>query len=238
MKKFTLLLVAVFCFSALQAQTARVQIIHNSADAAASEVDIYVDGALALPDFAFRTATPFIDLPATVEISIAVAPGNSTGVGDAIATFPVTLAENETYIVVADGIVSPSGYNPATPFNLEIFPVGQEAAANGNNTDLLVHHGSTDAPVVDVVEVGAGAGTIVNDIAYSEFQGYLELPTADYALEVRDETGTVTVAAYEAPLATLGLNAGPLLLLAGFKNPEATATPAPPLRPSVAKGAS
>lgn len=221
MKKFTLLLVVVLCFSALQAQTARVQIIHNSADAAAAEVDIYVDGGLAIDNFAFRTATEFIDLDADTPVDIAVAPGNSGGVGDAIAIFTFTLAADETYIVVADGIVSGTGYNPAQPFNLSVYPLGREAATDGNNTDILVHHGSTDAPTVDVVEVGAGAGTIVNDIAYTEFQGYLELPTADYALEVRDETGSVTVAAYEAPLATLGLSgAAAVAVASGFLDPS------------------
>lgn len=205
----------------LPSSTARVQVIHNSADAAASEVDVYIGGALALDDFAFRTATPFIDFPAGVETEIAVAPANSTGVGDAIATFPVTLDRTESYIVVADGIVSPTGYDPAPAFGLEVYATAREAASSGSNTDVLVHHGSTDAPTVDVVEVGVGAGTIVDDISYTEFQGYLELPTADYTLEVRDETGTVTVAAYEAPLATLALDGAAITVLAsGFLDPS------------------
>ncbi|PQB04106.1 hypothetical protein BST85_03710 [Aureitalea marina] len=202
------------------AQTADVQIIHNSADAAASTVDIYVDGNLALNDFAFRTATPFIPLDADVQIEIAVAPGDSDSVMDAIATFPVTLTSGETYVVVADGIVDTPNYNPAPGFNLEIYDMGQQAAGDPMNTDVLVHHGSTDAPTVDIVEVGAGAGTIVNDLSYTDFQGYLPLPTADYALEVRDQTGTVTVAAYEAPLATLGLDGAAVVAVAsGFLNP-------------------
>jgi hypothetical protein len=36
---------------------------------------------------------------------------------------------------------------------------------------------------------------------YADFAGYLELGTLDYTLEIRDETGEATVAAYEAPLA-------------------------------------
>ncbi|NND62368.1 MAG: DUF4397 domain-containing protein [Flavobacteriaceae bacterium] len=221
MKNYFFLMLSFLAFLTASAQTARVQIIHNSADAAASEVDIYVDGALAIDDFAFRTATPYIDLPADVQIDIDVAPGTSTGVGDSIANFPVTLTSGETYVVVADGIVSPTGYNPPTGFNLEIYPLGREAATVSTNTDVLVHHGSTDAPTVDVVEVGAGAGTIVDDITYSEFQGYLELPTADYAIEVRDATGTVTVAAYELPAATLGLDgAAAVAVASGFLDPS------------------
>lgn len=214
-----ILAVAVLSTTAFS-QTARVNIIHNSADAAAAQVDVYLDTALTLDDFTFRTETGFIDFPADVEVVIGVAPPDSTGPGDAIATFPVTLMSGETYIVVADGIVSPTGYDPIQPFGLQVFALGREAATNATNTDVLVHHGSTDAPTVDVVETGVGAGTIVDDITYSEFQGYLELPTADYVLEIRDETGTVGVAAFAAPLATLNLDGAALMVLAsGFLNP-------------------
>ena len=225
------LLLSLIAFAAVQvsfAQTARVQIIHNSADLAAAEVDIYVDGALALDDFAFRTATPFIDLPADSPIDIDVAPGNSTGVGDSIATFTFTLTSGETYIIAADGIVSPTGYNPPTAFNLEVYAMGREAATNPANTDLLVHHGSTDAPTVDIVEVGVGAGTIVNDLAYADYQGYLELPTANYELDIKDETGTVRVASYAAPLADLSLDGAALVAVAsGFLDPSVNSDGAP-----------
>jgi hypothetical protein len=204
----------------LPISTSRVQVIHNSADLAAAEVDIYVGGALALDNFAFRTATPFVDFPSSIPVDIAVAPANSSGAGDAIATFPVTLARNNTYVVVADGIVSESGYDPAPAFGLEVYDMGREVATDPANTDVLVHHGSTDAPTVDVVEVGVGAGTIVDDLAYTDFQGYLELPTDDYIIEVRDETGTVTVETYGAPLATLNLDGAAITVVAsGFLNP-------------------
>ncbi|PHR13238.1 MAG: hypothetical protein COA40_07035 [Aequorivita sp.] len=212
--------IALFSIASI-AQTARVQVIHNSADAAAAEVDVYINTDLALDDFAFRTATPFLDLPAGVEINIGIAPGNSTDVGDVLLTVPVTLTADEKYIVVADGIVSPTGYNPAPPLTLQVYPMAREMASNPANVDILVHHGSTDAPTVDVVETGVGAGTIVDDISYTEFQGYLELPTSDYVVEIRDASGTVGVAAYQAPLATLGLDGAALTVLAsGFLDPS------------------
>jgi len=212
--------IALFSIASI-AQTARVQVIHNSADAAAAEVDVYINTDLALDDFAFRTATPFLDLPAGVEINIGIAPGNSTDVGDVLLTVPVTLTADEKYIVVADGIVSPTGYNPAPPLTLQVYPMALEMASNPANVDILVHHGSTDAPTVDVVETGVGAGTIVDDISYTEFQGYLELPTSDYVVEIRDASGTVGVAAYQAPLATLGLDGAALTVLAsGFLDPS------------------
>lgn len=205
----------------LFAQTARVQVIHNSADALAAEVDVYIDAGLAIDNFAFRTATGFLDLPAGVEIELSIAPGNSMSVNDALITVPVTLMADEKYIVIADGIVSPTGYNPAPPVTLQVYAMAREAASNPSNTDVLVHHGSTDAPTVDVVETGVGAGTIVDDISYTEYQGYLELPTADYVLEIREETGTTGVAAFQAPLSTLSLDGAALVVIAsGFLDPS------------------
>ena len=205
----------------LKTQTARVQVIHNSADAAAETVDVYLNETLLIPNFEFRTASPFVDAPAGLEIELSVAPPNSSGVEDAIYTAPVTLSADETYIVVADGIVSGSGYNPPQAFGLQIYDMGRELADESGNTDVLVHHGSTDAPTVDIIETGVGAGTLVDNISYTEFQGYLELPTADYVLDVTDETGSVTVASYQAPLASLELDGAALVAVAtGFLDPS------------------
>ena len=206
----------------LPKSTARLQVIHNSADDIAGEVDIYLNGDLLLDNFAYRTATPFIDAPAGVNIEIAVAPGTSTDVGDAIAMFPLTLASRSTYIAVADGItgLSATEYTPAPAFGLEIYAMAREAAATEGNTDVLVHHGSTDAPTVDVFETSVPAGTIVDNAPYTAFSDYLELGTADYLLEIRNEAGDVTVAGYAAPLATLGLDDAAITVVAsGFLDP-------------------
>lgn len=228
LKSILLVLVTYVLFSnTIDAQTARLQVIHNSPDAAAATVDIWLTAgsgmpALLIDDFQFRTASAFIDAPAGVPLQVGVAPGNSMSAADTIANFTVTLTTNETYVVVANGIVSPMGYSPAPAFGLDIYGMGREAATMGTNTDLLVCHGSTDAPTVDVVEVGAGAGTIVDNASYQDFAGYLELPTADYALQIRTGEGNTTVAQFDAPLATLSLNgAAAVVVASGFLNPAA-----------------
>ena len=48
MKTPTLALSLILGASFAQAQTARVQVIHNSADAAAASVDVYLDNTLLL----------------------------------------------------------------------------------------------------------------------------------------------------------------------------------------------
>ncbi|OYQ47918.1 DUF4397 domain-containing protein, partial [Flavobacterium aurantiibacter] len=105
MKKFTSFAFLVFLFSVFgsYAQTARLQVIHNSPDAAAAEVDVYINGELELDNFAFRTATPFIDVAAGVPISIDVAPASSTSVAQSLYNLTTTLANGETYIAIANG---------------------------------------------------------------------------------------------------------------------------------------
>jgi hypothetical protein len=204
----------------LPSSMSRLEVIHNAADAAAEEVDVYLNGEMLIDNFEFRTTSGFIDAPAAMPLEIAVAGANSISVAGAIATFPVTLGSGKTYVVVANGIVSPSGYSPAPAFNLDIFDQGREAASMMGNTDVLVYHGSTDAPTVDVAETGVGAGTIVDDISYNNFQGYLELGTADYELTVQDMSGVTDVASFGAPLATLGLEGKAITVLAsGFLDP-------------------
>jgi hypothetical protein len=87
MKNFrTLGLTAALLLAAgvASAQTARVQVIHNCADAAAAQVDVWLNNTLLLDNFAFRTASPFVDAPAGVQFTVGIAPPNSTMASDAI----------------------------------------------------------------------------------------------------------------------------------------------------------
>ena len=225
MKKNTLLfmflgVIFLLITGNISAQTARLQIIHNSADAAAAVVDVWVNETKLLDNFAFRTATPFIDAPAGVLLNIGIAPPNSTSWTQSFSIKQVVLTEDVTYIAVAIGITSTSGYSPSPTFDVKVYPIGRETASQPGNTDVLVVHGATDAPTVDVYETSGDAVQIINNLTYSNVAGCLELPTADYVLEVRDETGITTVAAYQAPLETLGLEGAAITVVAsGFLNP-------------------
>ena len=201
--------------------TATLQIIHNCADLAVPTVDVWVNGALFVDNLDFRTATPFVEAPSDVPLTVGIAPGTSTNADQSVFTQTITLAAGESYIVVASGIVSATGYTPAQPFSLAIYDMAQQTATGGSaNTDVLVYHGSTDAPTVDVFESSVLNATAVNDISYGEYAGYLALPTADYSLQVRDEANSTIVAAYSAPLATLGLGGAAITVLAsGFLDP-------------------
>ena len=222
MKKITLFSVlSLFAITAGFAQNARVQVIHNSPDLAAATVDVYLNGTLLLDNFAFRTATPFVDVPAGVPLSIDIAPPTSTSSADGIYNIMATLESNTTYILVANGIISPTGYSTAPNFAVNVFAQGRELSTNPAQTDVLVNHGSPDAPTVDIVETSVPAGTIVDNISFPQFAGYLELPNLDFTLDVRDASGATTVASYSAPLQTLNLAGAAITVLAsGFLDPS------------------
>ena len=214
---------------AATAPNARVQVIHNSADVLAGSVDVYVNDALAIPDFAFRSATPFIDLPAGVTLNIGIAPGNSSSVNDTLANFPVILSADEKYVVFANGLLT-GGYLPNpdgrnTGFTLFVKPMAQETGT-GSGVDLFVLHGSTDAPTVDVKAREAGNLVLVNDAAYSDITPYFTVPAGNYTLDLYLADGTTLVASFIAPLAGLGGGAASVFA-SGFLDPSGNQNGAP-----------
>ncbi len=216
----------VVAFPAYQA-TARLQVIHNAADPAASVVDVYVnDGATPLIDnFAFRTATPFIDVPAGVQLNLQIAPGNSSSSAQAIATIPVTLEPNQTYVAIANGILG-SGFaaNPdGEDIGFKLFPVDGvlEEGRSRLGVNLIVFHGATDAPTVDVfARLGNFTYRAVNDLTYGEFSDYKFFFARNYTLTVTPGNSTTGVASFTADLSGLGGGAA-VVFASGFLNPAA-----------------
>jgi hypothetical protein len=203
------------------AQTADVQIIHNSPDPAAASVDVYLDGALAVPGLAYRAATPVVALPAGSEIVVGIAPGGSAGPEDIIAEFPFTLTPGAAYVVMAAGVLD--GGLPSNPegrdTSFDLFAEALVTGAAAGEVNLLAFHGAPDAPTVDVRAVGVG--TLIGALPFGEFAGYLPVPAADYTLQVTPagDPGTV-VASFSAPLTGLGGGAAVVFasgFLSGFK---------------------
>jgi hypothetical protein len=218
MRPLILILVATVCLAGLAtAQTASVQIIHNSPDPLAAAVDVYLGSELAVDDFAFRTATPVLSLPAETELVIGIAPGSSAGPQDILATFPVTLTAGGSYVVMATGVLDPTlPGNPEgldTAFTLKIFSPLTTTAPAGQ-VALLAYHGAPDAPTVDIL--ADGVGVLVPGLSYGEFAGYLAVPAAEYILRVTPAGQNETiVASFVAPLTDLGGGAA-VVFASGF----------------------
>jgi hypothetical protein len=186
----------------------------------ADSVDVYVNGSLLLDNFAFRTATPYIDVPGS--LSVGIAPKNSASINDTLVNFDVELANNGTYVAVASGVLNPGSFavNPdgrPTGFTLLLQDSMREVSNNPANVNLRVVHGATDAPTVDVVV--PGFGPIVNDIAYGDFTGYSNTFPGVFPLNITPaNNNTVVVASFLADISGLAGNAA-LLFASGFLDP-------------------
>lgn len=182
-----------------QIGTARLQIIHNSPE---PMVDVWVNGQKAIEDFTFRSATPFLTAEFLVgePMEVGVAPSTSTDPSEILATFDVLLENGEDHIVIANGVLN----NPMTPFNLQVIGNARTSAASQGEVDVMVFHGSPDAPDVDVLADGA-LPPLVDDLAFSENTDYLSLPVGAYDLSVTpaDDNNTL-VATYRADISGLG----------------------------------
>jgi hypothetical protein len=208
------------------ASTAKLQVIHNAADPAAEVVDIYVNGDLLLDDFAFRTATPFVDVPAGVQLDIGVAPGTSSSAADIIATIPVTLEENKTYVAIANGVLDLGAFAPnpdGKSIGFDLYPRDDVRMSSTRKflVNALIFHGSTDAPTVDIYARGFLRWKLVGNLSYGSFSNYRYLLPRPYRLEVTPAGDRRTVvAAFEADLR--GLWGGAAVVFAsGFLNRDA-----------------
>ncbi len=220
----TFVLILVSASYGIDNSNARLQIIHNSADPAASVVDIYVNGSMYEDDFEFREATEFRDVPAGVELNIGIAPGNSTSADDAIATIPVTLTGGKTYVSVANGVLG-DGFaanpdNKATGFQLFLNDRVKESSRFNNYVAVMAFHGATDAPTVDVTKKSRRySWPLFDNLTYGEFSYYRYLAAEEYIINITPGNDNETiVASYTADLSGLGGGAA-VVFASGFLNP-------------------
>ncbi len=204
--------------------TARLQVIHNAADPAADSVDVYVNGTRLLDNFKFRSATPFVDVPAGVPVNIGVAGPNSISVQDTIKNFVVTFTGGKTYVAVANGVLNPLQFasNPngrSIAFTLFARDGIRERGVARFLTDLIVVHGSTDAPTVDVKVRGLNFLPLVNNLTYGDFSHYLSLPPLRYTLNITPGNSNTVVASFVADLRGLG-GAAAVVFASGFLDPS------------------
>lgn len=196
----------------------RAQIIHNAADPALAEVDIYVNGEVLFSEVPFRGATPFFDAPADVEFNVSL-----TAAGDdlenAVFEADVTLESGSSYYIVARGLLDPSAFNPnpdgvETAFGLDIIEGAIEAAADEDNFDFFIYHGVTDAPTVDVNAVDVAQ--LASGLSYTDAtEMAISVPADSYLLTVNPAGSSVAVAGFTADVTALA-GEGAIILASGF----------------------
>lgn len=208
--------------------TFRLQAMHNCADPAAANVDVWLLNRTTnvnqklIPNFGFRKASPYIDAPANEDIAIGIALPNSTTVNDIIYTEEIGKVPGGIIgFAVASGILDTSKFE-ANPSGNDIGFViniisGSEKPAAGK-VGLQVFHGATDAPAVDVN--ARGVGTLFGNLAYGESgDGYLEVGPASYTIDIAAAGTQTVVASYTAPL-TGFVDSSLVVVASGFLSPN------------------
>jgi len=153
-----------------------VQFFHASIDPAVDTVDVYVDDALTLDDFAYRTGSPFLDVAADQVVSVAIADGGSSSAAEALATFDLQFTGGGTYHVIAAGVIDTTNYAPnpdGADISLQLF-VDDGAAESWSQSGFgtRIFHGATDLPSVDYIGTrldNGGSFRIFSDVGYGSY---------------------------------------------------------------------
>lgn len=152
-----------------QSGTAKVRVVHASPDAPA--VDVWVNGAKALTNVPFFTASDYLDLPGgSYDIQV-VPTGVTTPV--VIDAKGVKIEAGKAYTIAAVGKLAE--IKPA------IFVDNLSAPAAGK-AHVRVIHASPDAPAVDV-KLASGA-TLIPGLAFPNASDYLPVDAGSYDLQV------------------------------------------------------
>ena len=175
------------------AKPANLRAVHASADA--PNVDVAIDGTVAVTDLAFQESTGYLEVESG-QRNIQVRP---TGTTTAVITAAPTLNEEGDYTLIALGPVA-----SIEPLLL----TDNNALPGAGNIKVRLVHGSPTAGPVDIYVTGADADLNTTDptlsnVAFKGVSDYLEVAAGTYRVRITP-TGTKTVAID----ATLTLAAG------------------------------
>lgn len=203
-------------------QTAKIQAVHNSPDAALSQVDIYLGDIRIIDNIGFRVATPFLDAPVGIPLTFTIAPANSTSVADGFYSTTHVFNDGTTHVIVASGIQSATGYSPSPAFELTVFSGAFSDGFMPGYAGILINHSCTDAGNINVSETGIPLGMFIYDMPYSVFTaGYQSMPVMNYVIGVTKTADNTVLGSYSVPLATMQMDNKPAMILSsGFVNPE------------------
>jgi hypothetical protein len=219
---YQLLFVLLCCLTNdVNAQNARVQVIHNAPDTSLRYVDVYWNGVILYNNFVFHRASTFLNRPGNAPAVISIADSSSTSVNDAFATFNFTPAPSQTYVLVLQGIRNSSGYASYEPFDLKVIDGAREYGLDYATVDMMFVNGSPDDVTLKVDETFLMQVPFVESLAYGESTPYMSMFTGNYVFQLQDAELQTSLGDYNAPFGQYGLNGRAVTIFtSGFSNPS------------------
>lgn len=195
-------LLLVIAFGKANAQTARLQLIHNASAVTLDTVDVYLDNTK-FDNVAFRTATQLLDVASGAH-KVNVNDRNSADSGDMVlSSFTLNLPANQIHVAMIAGVDVPANYvaNPnglSTALSLVVRNNILVSPASNTQTALNFLQGVTDAPTWDIYL--RPSTSIANDIRFGESSANSLTNSVATVIDVRDATGSLVIKSYNAAL--------------------------------------
>ena len=214
---WAVLFVSVFTLS--NAQTAKIQLVHNAADPALNVVDVYWNN-VKFDNVSFRSASPLMTVASGVSV-LTVCDSSSTDSSNMVlGKVNLTLASNSRSIAMVSGVLDNSQFaaNPSSlNTKLNVFVQNDvNYIASAGNCYINVAHGVTDAPAVDInVKIGS---SVIKNVSYGAISNSMLVSAKNIILEIHAHDSAAVLKSYYAPLSGIDGNSG-FVFASGFLSP-------------------
>lgn len=212
---------------------AKIQFIHNAADPSITNINVAINEQTITTGLAFRTATPFIEVPSNRNLVLKIAASrNIAGQRRAQVNIPIRFEAGKTYVLFANGVLSPnlfdSRVNPDIKVNLYALENARTTSQGGQGyVDIVAFQGVTDVPAIDVF-MPQLQQKVVEGLEYARFTEYVSLPAIAGQVQI-DVIATRQGVKIESYLGDLSQFAGQAVTIfaSGFLNPTNNRAGAP-----------
>jgi hypothetical protein len=183
-----------------------VQLIHNALDVNLKNVDVYVDGNKMISNLPFRSATPYVAIPAGSH-RVAISKSGSA-VDTAWNARTITLKPDSAYLLMLTGVKdtasylrkSTGGVNSGSSIRFRYVLTKTNIRGESGTVSVILFHGSTDVAPVKIQDPALGSAT--DSMPYGQFnkEGSSPLPTYPYITQVVDRLSGKVLANYYSSL--------------------------------------
>lgn len=208
-------------------QNPKVQFIHNAADPAVQNIDIWVDGNKAFNNLTFRKAGPFLPFKVKDTKVIIYKAGTTSPILDSMT---LNLEGDKQYIVMVTGVADTTQFTrtensgKAIAFNMVSFDKAQKESGDPTKVNTLFFNGATDINEMSLVDANSST-PIVSNIKYGTFDA-LYKPLSNGTVKwnlTTTATGSNILHTFSYDLSTYG-GKSIVVYTSGFLSPADEAT--------------
>ncbi|KAA3658494.1 MAG: DUF4397 domain-containing protein, partial [Calditrichaeota bacterium] len=202
--------------------SARIQIVHSSADPSLDSLDIYLNKTPIIDNIKRNEATPFFDVPAGALARFGIAKSTSTSALDSIVSIATTFAAGQAYNVLISGVQDTTRFtrNPdgaSRWLHIDIIDGARHANTTSNKVEFRFYNQVSDAPAIDLVV--RDLAEIADSTSFGNYSDYITLTPDDYVFELKPSSeDSIRLVSFHVDLRTFAEKTF-TLTLTGFLDP-------------------